>query len=344
MANFNTNQTRHFYVANAVDSSVDTALDIAVAQAQTGEFFFKYMNADGLLTRSDTINPKNVLSVKKTAAADMARKLKKHTVAVNTSAVTLASLVGKTVECIITLHGQFDYDMANGYSIVATVTGDSTNTANATAFHKALAEAIAKALPPRVGGIPVLKVFSNGTEVLPTTPASSITGASAGVVLVEAVQKYVRGKLNGEPIPFSVAFRYEPNNYEEIVWGTDTIADSDISNNTVMPANYVLADLEWFALGERGDVYREAAWPDNYETTYVIAPNGATNYDVLTIEYFWAGNAENVQKSPRMIQIAGKVTGSGSGASSPCDSLYTTVMGYINGTASGSGSGSGSGA
>ena len=62
MANFNTNQTRHFYVANAVDASVDTNLDIAVAQAQTGEFFFKYKNADGMLTRSDTIKPENVIS------------------------------------------------------------------------------------------------------------------------------------------------------------------------------------------------------------------------------------------------------------------------------------------
>ena len=338
MANFNTNQTRHFYVANAVDASVDTNLDIAVAQAQTGEFFFKYKNADGMLTRSDTIKPENVISLKKTAASAMARKLKKHTVAVDTTAVTLSSLIGKSVDIIITLQGQFDYDMANGYSIVATVVGDSTNTANTTAFHKALAYAIAQALPPRVAGFPVLKVFSNGTEVLPTTALSDITGASGGVVLVEAVQKYVRGKLSGEPIPFSVAFRYEPNNYEVIQWGTDTVADSDVSSNTEMPANYVLADLEWFALGERGDVYREAAWPNNYEITYAIDPKGATKYDVLTVEYYWAGGAENVQKSPRMIQVAGKVTGSGSGASSPCDSLYSTIEGYLNGSA-GSGSG-----
>lgn len=341
MTNFNTNQTRHFYVANAVDSSVDTNLDIAVAQTATGEFFFKYKNADGILTRSDTINPKNVICVKKTAAAAMARKLMMHTVAVDTNKVTLANLVGKTLDCIVTIHGVFDYDMSNSLTVVASVVCDSTNTGSASAFHKALAISLAKALPFQDASHPLVKVFSNGTQVLPTTDASDVTGASGGVVLVEGVQKYVRGKLSGEPCSFSVAFRYADGKYEDIEWGTDTVAESNVSSNTEMPANYILADLEYFALGERGDVYRGAAWPNDYPTTYVIDPFGATAYDVLTIEYYWAGNAENVQKSPRMIQIAGKVTGSGSGASSPCDSLYSTVLGYINGTA---GSGSGSGA
>ena len=57
MRNFNTNQTRHFYVAGAVDANVDTNLDIALGTTATGEMYFKYKNADGLLTRSDTIDP-----------------------------------------------------------------------------------------------------------------------------------------------------------------------------------------------------------------------------------------------------------------------------------------------
>ena len=64
MTNFNTYQTRHFYVAAAVDANVDTNLDIALGATENNEyFFFKYRNADGLLTRSDIINPCWIRSV-----------------------------------------------------------------------------------------------------------------------------------------------------------------------------------------------------------------------------------------------------------------------------------------
>lgn len=339
MANFNTNQTRHFYVAgaDATGSSISNNLDIQVKKSATDEIYFIYKNADGIITRSDTIPMKNIVSLKKTAAADLNLPLKMHTVAVDTSAVTLSNLVGKALECIITFNGVYDYDANNSITVVATVVGDSTNTANATAFHKALAYAIAQALPQSVAGYPLLKVFSNGTEVLKSTALSNITGASGGVVLVEAEQKFVRGKLSGEPVPFSVAFRLADGNKEDIVWGTDTVANSNISSNTVTNGTKTLADLEYFALGERGDYYRGSEWPNNYEPTYAIALS--SSYDVLNVEYFWAGGAENVQKSPRMIQIAGVISGSGSGASSPVDTLLSTIQGFINGTGSGSGSG-----
>lgn len=339
--NFNTNQTRHFYVAGAdkTGSTISANLDIQAKQAATGEFFFLYKNADGLLTRTDSIDPKKVLSLKKTTAAEMDTKLMKHTIAVDTSAVTLSALVGKTLDCIITVRGLFDYDPANCISVVASVVGNSTNTATATAFHKALAAAIAKVRPELVAGFPLFKVFSNGSEVLPTTAESNITGAAAGVVLVEAPQKYVRGKLTGEPCTFDVAFHYADGNMEDIAWGTDTVAASDISSNTVVSGTRVVADLEWFALGERGDVYRGANWPNDIPTTYAV--DLSKQYDIVTIEYYWAGNAENVQKSPRMIQIACPISGSGSAATSAAASIYSTVEGFINGTTSGSGSGSG---
>lgn len=302
MQNFNTYQTRHFYVAGAIDSSVDTNLDIALKTTATGEMFFAYRNADGLLTRSDTFDPKKIVSLKKTTSAQMARPLMAHTVAVNTSVVTLANLVGKTLDCIITIHGLFDYDDSNSVSYVASVTGNSTNTASATAFHKALAEAIAAALPKGENGFPLIHVYSNGTEV---HAGDTATGAAGGVILVEGLQKYVRGKLSGEPCHFSVAFRFDDS---QDAWGTDTIAPAASPVSPIVyPANYILADLEYFALGERGDMYRGFNWPNNYEPTYAINPNSGT-YSVLTIEYYWQGGAENVQKSPRMIQVAAPET------------------------------------
>ena len=337
MQNFNTYQTRHFYVAGAVDSSVDTNLDIALKQTATGEMFFSYRNADGILTRSDTFDPKKVSSLKLTSSDDMAKPLMAHTVAVDTSVVTLSSLVGKTLDCIITIHQVVDYDDASSRTFVASVVGDSTNTASATAFHKALAIAIAKALPRPVKGYPLIKVFSNGTEVTASTAASNVTGAAGGVVLVEGIQKYVRGKLTGEPCPFSVAFRLADGNVGDIAWGKDTVAKCNITNNKVVPGGYILADLEYFALGERGDMYRGSMWPNDIQTTYVIDPS--KSYKVLTIEYYWQGGAENVQKSPRMIQVAAEMSGTGSTATSAVDSLYSSIQSAMEGTSAGSGSG-----
>ena len=163
---------------------------------------------------------------------------------------------------------------------------------------------------------PWFRIYSNGTDVLPTTAEADITGAAAGVVLKEVPQKYVRGKLTGEPVHFDVGFSMSDGNLDDIVWGTDTVA---VSQN-VVPGAYALADLEYFALGERGDYYRGAEWPNDVITTYMVDPNSANPYYVLSIEYYWQGCAENVQKSPRMIQVV-------STTEATINSLYAAING-----------------
>ena len=329
MANFNTYQTRQLYVAKKVEttlSGVDEAGDIyvSVTKPESGAkpvgVTFVYKNADGLMTGTDFIKLANITSLKKTAAADMAIKLKKHTVAVDTNAVTLANLVGKTLVCNVTVHEVVSYDSSDTAVVTAAVVADSTNTASAAAFHKALAIAIAKAMPKR--DYPYFRVFSNGSEVTKNTADSDVTGASGGVVLVESPQKYIRGRMSKEVCSLSVSFHLHGSNTEDTAWGTDTVADSDVTGYTTIPGVYALADLEAFALGERGDMYRGSFWPNHREPTYMI--DLSSSYDVLTIEYFWQGGAENIQKSPRMIQIAG--------SQSVVGSLYDAVDALMAGT------------
>lgn len=307
MQNFNTNQTRHFYVAGAVGSegAVANNLDIVIAgPIATGEMYFVYKNADGLVTRSDTFDPKKITSLKKTDASNLDKPLMAHTIAIDTNIIALNDLVGKTLDLMITIHEFFDYDASNTITFTASVVGNATNTASAAAFHKDLAIAIAKALPKFDKQYPLIKVYSNGAEVTANTAAADVTGSADGVILVEGLQKYVRGKLTGEPCPFSVAFRLADGNMGDIAWGTDTVAKAAAPVSPIVyPGARTLADLEYFALGERGDVYRGSMWPNEYTPTYSI--DLSQTYDVLTIEYYWAGGAENVQKSPRMIQVAG---------------------------------------
>lgn len=333
MANFNTYQTRNLYVVKDFISSgaPDSAGELAMGTTATGEVFFKYFNGDGQVTRTDLIYPKNIWSLKKTTAAEMDIKLKKHTVAVDTNAVTLANLVGKNLSCVITFHGVGSFDMSDTFTVTANVVGNSTNTANATAFHKALAEAIALVLPKR--DYPLLKVFSNGSEVTPAiAKAGTATGASAGVVLVQTPQKYRRGLMSNEPYDFSVAFVLHDGNTEDIAWGTDTVAESDVTGYETISSTYAIADLEVFTQGERGDEMRGYAYPNNYEPTPLV--DLTKQYDIVSIEYFWQGSAENVQKSPRMIQFACEVSGSGSQATSDAQDIYDAIAAAQAGVAS----------
>lgn len=328
MANFNTNQARHLYVAGTKKSTIAgiaNAGDIYVGTTATGELYFVYKNGDGIVTRSDTIPAANIEYFNKKGAADLAHKLLAHTVAIDTNAVSLSALAGKTVTINIDVQEYISLSPADKITVTASV--DVTSAMNTAAlFHKALAIAIAKAMPKR--NIPLFRVFSNGSEVTADTADSAVTGAAGGVVLVATPQKWIRGKMSNEPFNLVVSTSYKADNNSDIAWGTDTVAASAISGYTVLSNSYQLADLEYFCLGERGDVYRGAMWPNNYEPTYMI--NVASNYDVLTIQYFWQGHAENIQKSPRTIQIAG--------SQSVIADLYDAVEAAVNGPA-GSGSG-----
>ena len=328
MANFNTNQARHLYVAGTKKSTIAgiaNAGDIYVGTTATGELYFVYKNGDGIVTRSDTIPAANIEYFNKKAAADLAHKLLAHTVAIDTNVVSLSALAGKTVTINIDVQEYISLSPADKLTVTASV--DVTSAMNTAAlFHKALAIAIAKAMPKR--NIPLFRVFSNGSEVTADTADSAVTGAAGGVVLVATPQKWIRGKMSNEPFNLVVSTSYKADNLSDVAWGTDTVAASAISGYTVLSNSYQLADLEYFCLGERGDVYRGAMWPNNYEPTYMI--NVATNYDVLTIQYFWQGHAENIQKSPRTIQIAG--------SQSVIADLYDAVEAAVNGPA-GSGSG-----
>lgn len=341
MQNFNTNQTRHLYVAGAIDSNVDTNLDIALGQTATGEIFFKYKNAEGLVVRTDTIDPKKIVSLKNTPAADLAQPLMMASIAADTNVIDFSgtsSFIGKAFNLKITIHGLFDYDDDNSKVILASLVGDATNLASQAAFTKALAISLAKNLENKIDPkYPLLQVFYHGTEVTKSTAVADLTGSYTTFEVVQAPQKWVRGKLTGEPVNFSVS-----SSVDDVINGVThgqkpflTAASSNIVPSTVtghlaISGDYKLADLEYFAYGERGDMIRGFNFPDNYETVYSIVPG--TSYSVLSIEYYWNGSAENVQKSPRLIQIAAPYNSTAS--SDICTLLYEQVDAIRNGSAS----------
>ena len=75
-----------------------------------------------------------------------------------------------------------------------------------------------------------------------------------------------------------------------------------------MPSSYVLpegqkiADLEYFCMGERGDQYRNAGWPNVIPTKYLVDPTA--EYDLYTIHYAYVGEGTHQEKSEKDIQFA----------------------------------------
>ena len=48
------------------------------------------------------------------------------------------------------------------------------------------------------------------------------------------------------------------------------------------------------------------SWPNNFDTEYLVDPTSA--YDVMDIQYFYSGDAEDIERSPKTLTIVSKVT------------------------------------
>lgn len=342
MANYNTNQARHLYVAKdfkttvaAVEAADNGTIAVMTNAEPVGSavgghplqtLYFVYKNGDGLLTRSDSIPVCNIEYVTKKAAADMDFPLLQHVITLN-DGVSINDLKGKNVVLNIAVRGIIDDDPRNLVPIVARVKCTSSETA--ATLYKKLSDAIVKAMPTFGLKVPMFKVFNGNTEV---TKDTASTGSPTSITLVATAQNWRRGLMSNKPYALTVSFTTDAD--IEDAWGKDVIGLSTVTNNTVIPAAYELADLEYFCYGERGDEMRYANWPNNYEPTYLINPaDTSTTYDLLTIQYYWQGHAENTQKSPRTIHIAAPAA--------KMSSIYAAVLAACPSLVEASGSGSG---
>lgn len=290
---FNTNQARHLYVATKVveltpTTDPATALDAngaigVVTYTPTfagtpSEFSFVYKNGDGIITRSDLIDAKKVEYANVVSPGVLDTPLKAATVT-TVSGLTLTDLIGKHVQLTVNLREFIGLNFSERYPITVDVYGDSTNTASAAAFYKVFEDELKAAIAS-----------------FHTAPFA-VTSSGSGLVITEAKQKWVRGKLSADPIHFEVVC----HPVDDMPWGSVAVADS----GSVLSGSYALADLEYFTHTERSEVLGYTVWPNNYEWTPLITPADDVNLSVLTIQYYYNGAAEDVQKSPKTIHIVG---------------------------------------
>lgn len=300
MATFSVNQVRQLYVATAFKTphvlASNAAGSIAVKNdTAKSHLYFEYKGADNLM-RSDLIDTKNILYAKATDATAMAHDLKSVTIALDSNVNGGAPVAGQDYILRIAFKqyvGMSDEDQYFKYGMVHAYAG-----MDASEFYKVLAVSLAKNFSREV--VPLIKIeiktASATTEVTPATKVADLTGTYTGVVITEVEQPWRLGVMAQTPVYFTVQSVPVTVNGDERYWATLTESTSgSISNGKT------IADLEYFCMGERGDMYRQVGWPNNIPTTYLVDP--AKAYYVFDIHYAYVGSNESVQKSEKTITI-----------------------------------------
>lgn len=262
------NQVRHLYVAKTIVEATPTNVGDLQLVKQGNIAYFKYMSPNKQLVVSDKIDLDKIEYVKTIQAAKMQKKLKKHTIT-----LTEDPIAGQEYIIRLTFKnyiGIGDNNMAFKYGM-----GSGTTKA-------ALLADLEKSLKANLKDVNVLAEVKVEKETL---------------VITEVAQDWVRGKMAKAVIPFEVDFL--PINIEGVEttdWASETKSEGD-----AIPNGYDIADMEYFYMGNRGDIYRGMGYPHNIETTYLV--DETKEYNVLEIHYSYVGANESVQKSEKDITI-----------------------------------------
>ena len=344
--NYSVNQVRQLYVAKALKTphvlASDTAGSIAVKNdTAKNHLYFEYKGADNLM-RSDLIDIKNILYAKAIDADAMAHKLKAVTVTLDSEVNAGAPVAGQDYILRIAFKQYvgmseedqyFKYGMVHAYADM-----------DADEFYKVLALSIAKNFSREIVPLIKIEVHSKATKskggfdsngymvVTPTTKdngksdttnpyyaADTLVTDIDSIRITEVEQPWRLGVMAQTPVYFTVQPVAVMVNGDERIWATVT----EGTNGTISNSKKI-ADLEYFCMGERGDIYRGVAFPHNIPTTYLVDPT--IKYNVIDIHYAYVGSNEGVQKSEKTITlVVPKVGATNSVSNVLANSIITAI-------------------
>lgn len=297
MSVFSTNQARHLYVATALKSpnviASDAAGSIAVkADTAKNHLYFEYMGHGGL-TRSDLIDTKNIMYANATKADKMARELKAVTVTLKGTPVGGQDYILKIA--FRQFAGMSDEGIYTKFGMV-----HATANMSASDFYKELALSLAKNFSREATQLVKFTLTDGEDTAVPVTAATKaadLTGTYKALVIDEVEQDWVLGVKPQEAVYFDVLPGTITVDGDETIWGEveDTESEATVKNGKL------IADLEYFCMGERADIYRGVGFPNNIPTKYMV--DASKEYHVLDIHYAYVGSNEAVQKSEKDITI-----------------------------------------
>lgn len=302
------NQFRNLYVMNTYKDSESTLtvgdLTLKVDTAKSNVYLV-YKDTEDTIT-SDLISIKNLLYAKATKAADMARKLNSQSVTLNENPISGQDYVlNVEVRNFVALGDDSTHIKFGAVHAVKGMTKSD--------FYKAMAINLAKNLSREPS--PILNVLltkhdtagnsGNGSdaevEVLINGKMQNLATLKAtetytNIIINEVEQPWRRGVAQVEPVNFNTTCGTILMDGDDVIWGTVEKEDGDPVNNGKQ-----IADMEWFYHGTRGDIYREAAYPDNFDFKPLVDETKA--YHTLDIHFAYVGPGVEAAKSERTITV-----------------------------------------
>lgn len=299
------NQFRNLYVMktykdseSALEAVGDTTLKVDTAK---NSMYLVYKDTEDNLT-SDIIDLKNLLYVKSTKAADMARKLNSQSVTLNEDPISGQDYVlNVEVRNFVALGDDSTHIKFGAVHAVKGMTKSD--------FYKAMALNLAKNFSREVS--PILNVSLNKYNSTGTTntkvavlvngkmqnlAALTSTETYTSIIIDEVEQPWRRGVAQVEPVNFNTTCGTVLVDGNDVIWGTVEKEEGDPINNGKQ-----IADMEWFYHGTRGDIYREATYPDNFDFKPLVDETKA--YSTLDIHFAYVGPGVEIAKSERTITV-----------------------------------------
>lgn len=303
------NQFRNLYVMNTYKASESTLtavgdLTLKVDNAKSNVYLV-YKDTEDTIT-SDLISIKNLLYAKSTKATDMARTLNSQSVTLNADPISGQDYVlNVEIRNFVALGDDSTHIKFGAVHAVKGMTKSD--------FYKAMAVNLAKNLsrePSPILNVSLTKHDTAGnsgtgsdTEVevlingkMQNLAALTATESYTDIIIDEVEQPWRRGVAQVEPVNFNTTCGTILMDGDDVIWGTVEKETGDKIQNGKQ-----IADMEWFYHGTRGDIYREATYPDNFDFKPLVDETKA--YSALDIHFAYVGPGVEVAKSERTITI-----------------------------------------
>lgn len=301
------NQFRNLYVMKAYKDSESTLaavgdLTLKVDTAKSNVYLV-YKDTEDTIT-SDLISIKNLLYAKATKAADMARTLNSQSVTLNADPISGQDYVlNVEVRNFVALGDDSTHIKFGAVHAVKGMTKSD--------FYKAMAVNLAKNLSREPS--PILNVLLTKNDstasgkkdsevaVLLNGKIQNLANLTAtetytNIIIDEVEQPWRRGVAQVEPVNFNTTCGTILMDGDDVIWGTvEKKTGEEIQNGKQ------IADMEWFYHGTRGDIYREATYPDNFDFKPLVDETKA--YSTLDIHFAYVGPGVEVAKSERTITV-----------------------------------------
>ena len=307
MAVFSTNQVRQLYVVDNVassESALATAGDV-FAKKSGDDIYFKYVGALGDTMRTDIVNQKQLIYTSVATSDKLAYKLEGQKITLNPNVNGGKPIEGRDYLLRVLFSeyiGISPVDKTLKYGTVHITPGMT-----ASDFYAEMAYSLMQSQKKEPNPIMNVAVIVSGTfegnEVSDTDTLQDVKdmGTIEGIVIFEAGQPWHLGVMPQGVIKIDAQVtRITYNGDDTIFWGV--VEDATMPSSYVLPEGQKIADLEYFCMGERGDQYRNAGWPNVIPTKYLVDPTA--EYDLYTIHYAYVGEGTHQEKSEKDIQFA----------------------------------------